>query len=289
MKPIIKTSIIGTLAALVIATLISTAGSQGSTMAFGVPLFALCAGFAFLVQWLVFIPSLMLRTEHYYDLTGGLTYLSVILLATTQVQELDTRSIMIAVLCAIWATRLSSFLFMRVKEAGFDRRFAKMLDVPMQFFMTWTLQGLWVVVTLSAGLAAITSTQHVAMDTLAYIGLAMWLAGFSIEVIADRQKSAFRAKDKSGYISTGLWSWSRHPNYFGEILLWSGIAVIALPTFQGWQWLTLISPLFVYILLTRISGVHMLEAIGRKRWGQDPAYQAYLANTSALLPLPPKR
>ena len=158
----------------------------------------------------------------------------------------------------------------------------------MQFFMTWTLQGLWVTVTLAAGMAALTS-EPVPIGPFAIVGAVVWLIGFTIEVISDRQKSRFREENKEGFITSGLWSWSRHPNYFGEIVLWLGIAIIALPTLSGWQWATMISPIFVIVLLTKISGVRMLEVSGKKRWGTDEGYQAYLASTSVLIPLPPKK
>ena len=121
-------------------------------------------------------------------------------------------------------------------------------------------------------------------------GLALWVGGFLFEVVADRQKSAFRAKPENAqrFIRDGLWAWSRHPNYFGEIVLWCGIALMALPVLQGWQYATLISPLFVVLLLTKISGVRMLEARGRKQWGDDPDYQAYVRSTPMLLPRPPR-
>jgi steroid 5-alpha reductase family enzyme len=163
-----------------------------------------------------------------------------------------------------------------------------MLEIPMQFFMTWTIQGLWVTVTLAAGMAALTS-EPVPIGPFAIVGAVVWLIGFAIEVISDRQKSRFREENKEGFITSGLWSWSRHPNYFGEIVLWLGIAIIALPTLSGWQWATMISPIFVIVLLTKISGVRMLEVSGKKRWGTDEGYQAYLASTSVLIPLPPKK
>jgi steroid 5-alpha reductase family enzyme len=184
---------------------------------------------------------------------------------------------------------LASFLFLRIKKDGFDRRFNKMKYNALQFLMTWTLQGLWVIVTLSAGLAAMTSSEDIALGLMAYIGAVIWVVGFSIEVVADRQKSLFREHNKSGFIKTGLWSWSRHPNYFGEILLWLGIAVIAYPTLEGWRLLTLISPIFVFVLLVFVSGVKMLERSAFKRWGQDEAYLDYLSKTSVLIPLPPSR
>lgn len=118
----------------------------------------------------------------------------------------------------------------------------------------------------------------------------MWLIGFSFEVIADRQKSAFNEDpaNKGKFIATGLWAWSRHPNYFGEIVLWLGIAVIAYPALSGWQLATLISPVFVFVLLTRISGIPLLDARARKKFGSDEGYANYRARTSTLIPRPPR-
>ena len=123
-----------------------------------------------------------------------------------------------------------------------------------------------------------------------YLGIAIWVIGFGIEVVADQQKSAFKRDpaNEGRFITSGLWSWSRHPNYFGEITLWIGMALLAVPILTGWRWVMLISPIFVIVLLTRISGIPLLEARGMKRWGDDPEYRAYVEQTSVLVPLPPR-
>ena len=288
MKRIVVQSFVGVVAAVLIAAFISFAGSQGGVQISGMPLFAVCAGLALAVQWGVYIPSQLARTEHYFDLTGSLTYISVTIFALVAAGNFDLRSLLVATLCLIWAARLGSFLFFRVKKAGSDRRFTKMMQVPMQFFMTWTIQGLWVIVTLAAGLAVLTS-EPVPVEGWAIAGAIVWLIGFAFEVVADRQKTKFRRESKDGFITSGLWSWSRHPNYFGEIVLWLGIALIAVPVLSGWQWVTMISPIFVIVLLTQISGVRMLESSARKRWGSDKKYQQYVASTSVLVPMPPSR
>lgn len=157
--------------------------------------------------------------------------------------------------------------------------------------MTWTIQGLWVFLTLAMALAAITSKSKMAIDIFAVVGTLIWIFGFSIEVVADQQKTNFKddPDNKDKFISVGLWSWSRHPNYFGEMVLWIGIAVIAFPVLIGWQLVALISPIFVIFLLTRISGITMLESRGYKKWKDDPAYIDYLERTSVLVPFPPKK
>ena len=240
---------------------------------------------------MVFIPSYIFETEHYFDLTGSLTYVSVTLLAILFTVDISLRDILLALFVWIWAFRLGSFLFIRVKKAGSDGRFDLMKKDFWWFLMTWTIQGLWVFLTLAMALAAITSKSKMAIDIFAVVGTLIWIFGFSIEVVADQQKTNFKddPDNKDKFITVGLWSWSRHPNYFGEMVLWIGIAVIAFPVLIGWQLVALISPIFVIFLLTRISGITMLESRGYKKWKDDPAYIDYLERTSVVLPFPPKK
>ncbi|MEZ4493137.1 MAG: DUF1295 domain-containing protein [Dehalococcoidia bacterium] len=278
------------IAILVVAALVAAAGSHHGESLGGVRVFALCAGLAFGIQWIVFIPSYVARTEHYFDLTGGFTYITVSVLAVVAVANWEPRSLIIGGLIVVWAARLSSFLFLRVRRSGGDRRFDDLKGSLPNFLMTWTLQGLWVLLTAAAGLAAITTREPKPLEWVALLGIAVWVAGFVIEVVADAQKSAFRSDPENAdrFIATGLWSWSRHPNYFGEIVLWVGIAIIAAPVLSGWQWLTLVSPVFVLLLLTRISGIPMLERRAHRRWGEDAAYQEYRRKTPVLVPRPPR-
>jgi steroid 5-alpha reductase family enzyme len=189
---------------------------------------------------------------------------------------------------------LGSFLFVRILQDGGDGRFDDIKPRFARFLATWTLQGLWVFLTLCAALAAITSRYAVPVGWIAALGAAVWICGFAMEVIADRQKREFRknrAATEGGaeFITTGLWAWSRHPNYFGEIVLWIGIAIIAAPALNGWQWVTMISPVFVTLLLTKVSGVPLLEARADAKWAGDADYEAYKRNTPVLIPRPPKK
>ena len=281
-------SVVGIVAALLLAMPIAYLGSQNGASFAGLPVFMLCGLVAFIVQWVMFIPAWIYHTEHYFDLTGSLTYITLTIFALLTAGLGNERALLIGALVMIWATRLGSFLFIRISKAGEDRRFRKMKMNFLQFLMTWTLQGLWVYITYAAGLAAMTSVAEVPIGPIAIAGAALWALGFGFEVVADRQKTAFR-KDPSNqdkFIQSGLWAWSRHPNYFGEILLWCGIMVIAIPVLEGLQYATLISPIFVIVLLTKISGVRMLENRAEKLWGNDPEYQKYKATTPTLIPLP---
>jgi steroid 5-alpha reductase family enzyme len=245
---------------------------------------------AFLIQWLAFIPAYLRQTERFFDLTGAITYISVTILAVLLSPVVDGRSLLLLALVVIWAGRLGTFLFQRVRKAGKDSRFDDIKPSFARFLRTWTLQGLWVTLTLSAALAAITTTVRKSLDLFALIGFLIWAGGFAIEVTADSQKRRFRDKpeNEGDFIDTGLWAWSRHPNYFGEIVLWIGVAVITLPVLRGWQWIGLISPIFVIILLTRISGIPILEERADEKWGGQPDYEAYKAQTPVLIPRPPE-
>ena len=274
-----------TIISILLGIIIAYAGSQGSEIYNGIALFALCASVSYVLHWIIFIPSYIFQTEHYFDLTGSISYLAAIGLGFYLNPSVDPRDLLIGALIVIWALRLGSFLFLRVKQDGKDNRFTIMKTQFHWFFMTWTIGGLWVFLTMAAGLAAITSNVNIPLGGMAYLGLALWIFGFSIEVIADRQKRNFKKqqdKDKE-FITSGLWAWSRHPNYFGEITLWLGLTLIALTVLCGWHLVTLLSPIFVYILLTRISGIPMLENRGQKKWGSDPEYVDYMNKTPSLM------
>jgi len=286
-----KKSLIGIVAAILIGILVALAGSSGSATVGSIAVFAICALLAYGINWLVFIPSNQRKTEHYFDLTGSITYVSVVIVALLLSDNLDARALIVGGMVIVWAARLGSFLFRRVRRDGRDGRFDEIKVDPLRFFMTWTLQGLWVLLTLAAALAIITSVERKTIGAVGIIGIAIWLAGFAIEVVADRQKSAFKQNpnNKGRFISTGLWAWSRHPNYFGEIVLWIGVAVMAVPILSGWRWVTLISPIFVILLLTKVSGIPMLEKRGADRWGDEADYRRYVENTPVLVMRPPVR
>ena len=274
---------------VLVGTAVALAGSQGGAKAGGIPVFAVCVALAFLIQWLSFVPAHLLQTERFYDLTGSLTYITVTVVAVVLGPAPDPRSYLLLALVVIWAVRLGSYLFRRIRKVGKDTRFDAIKPSFIRFLTAWTLQGLWVSLTLAAALAAITTTVRKDLAVLTLVGLLVWLAGFGIEAAADYQKSRFRADpaNQGTFIRTGLWAWSRHPNYFGEITLWIGVALIALPVLRGWQWVTLISPVFVFLLLTRVSGVPLLEKSADRRWGGQGDYEAYKRRTAVLVPRPP--
>ena len=288
-------AILSILTLVIVATLVALAGSQGKSVsvdiAGGIPLLLLCMGVSFLIQWLVFIPSYLSKTEKYFDLTGGLTFLSLTVLILILTEALTIISFLLAALVAIWAIRLSSFLFLRIREDGHDKRFAEVIPHKTKFLFYWTFQGFWAFVTPVVAFTALTS-QNISdkIEITTVIGLIIWLTGFLIEVVADRQKRAFRkfSANKNKFIDSGLWAWSRHPNYLGEIILWIGISLIALPTLMDWQYITLLSIPYVIVMLVKVSGVAKLEEASDQKWGADEAYQKYKTHTPVIIPRRPR-
>jgi len=275
--------------AVCISVLVALACAQGSLITGEYPVLFICLSIAFSIQWIVFLPSFYFSTERFYDLTGSITYMIVIITALYHKSEFigsrsDLRSLLIAGFVIIWALRLGSFLFLRVLKDKEDRRFSEWKKNFHQFLRVWTLQGLWVFLTSVAAVTAITSRKIIEPDLFLYIGSFLWVFGFLFESIADYQKRKFRSENRNKFIQSGLWSLSRHPNYFGEIVLWLGIALIALPTLVGSQYISLISPVFVYLLLTRVSGVHILEKHADDTWGKKKDYKAYKEKTPVLFP-----
>ena len=189
-------------------------------------------------------------------------------------------------LVLIWAIRLGLFLFIRVIKVGEDRRFREAKKSFSKYLLWWSMSALWVFLTTANALTLIINNANISNDPFFYLGLLIWFIGFLFEVVADEQKRKFRnIKDnKDQFISSGLWSFSRHPNYFGEILIWIGMAIIAFPTLNGWQHVTLISPLFIYILLTRISGINLLENRAEEKWGGNDDYEKYKKEVPVLIP-----
>ena len=239
--------------------------------------------YVFLIQWALFIPAYVFKTEKFYDLAGSSTYIfavSYILYDSSQ----NLTNLILGTAIIVWAVRLGSFLFFRIKKAGEDKRFKEIKQSPTRFFLAWSLQGMWVSMCSLCALTALSTENGVVLNGYLYLGFGLFLTGFLIEIIADKQKSKFRSNtdNKDKFINTGLWSKSRHPNYLGEIILWLGISIMSISSLSGLQYLTLVSPLFTYLLLVYVSGVRLLEESGNKKWGHLNSYKEYVKNTPVL-------
>jgi steroid 5-alpha reductase family enzyme len=276
--------------AFVIVFLVVRAVENNSIMLNGYSAVMYCAVMCIGMQWLAWIPASIGKTERFYDLAGGLTYLAVVgfsLWAGSQSEPPSLRELIISVLVVIWSLRLSFFLYFRIHRTGKDGRFDQLKTSPIRFLVPWTLQGLWVFLTMVV--VIVINSQADSAPPLGIwdaVGLFVWVLGFGIETIADQQKTAFNTEptNQGKWIESGLWSYSRHPNYLGEILLWTGIAFFGISCFTGLERVAWISPIFIYILLTKVSGTPILDKRALEKWGDDPLYQKYRENTPALIP-----
>ncbi|GMM95668.1 DUF1295 domain-containing protein [Microbacterium luteum] len=281
-----RASLVAIVVALALGGLVAWAGSQGTALVAGIPLFALAVAAAFAVQVIVWIPSQLARTEKFFDITGSLTFIGVSVAVLLLAPVADARGWVLAAMIVLWAVRLGAFLFVRVHRSGGDDRFDDLKTNPVRFLRVWVLQGAWVSLTASAAWIAMSSETRAPIGWLAVAGIAVWVLGMVVEITADAQKTAFKADpaNKGRFIRSGLWSRSRHPNYFGEIVIWLGVFLVAAPVLTGWQWVALISPLFVILLLTRVSGIPLLEQKADRTWGGEDDYEAYKKRTPTLIP-----
>ena len=275
---------------ILLAYLVAIAASVDGVFLSGIPIILLCAVVSFVTHWMIAAPSLITSSEKYFDFTGMVATLLVVLTAMFALlssgAQVSIRSVFVASFVSVWTLRLGIFLYKRIVKAGEDIRFRDIKKSLPKFLMTWTLSALWVFLTTVNAITLIALNPLEPIGIFFIMGALLWLLGFGFEVIADRQKKYFseQPKNEGRFITQGLWSVSRHPNYFGEIILWAGIAIISLPFLSGWQFVTLVSPVFVFLLLTRISGLPFLEDKAEKKWGEDKDYIEYKKRTPILVP-----
>ena len=185
----------------------------------------------------------------------------------------------------VWAMRLGSFLVIRIRRSGKDARFDAMRQHFFKFLQFWLGQGLVAWILLLPLLFLAESDGFI--SKLSLVGVALWLFGLVIETVADLQKYRFSQDpgNKVKWIDTGLWHYSLHPNYFGEMLVWLGVYITTYSSLGAMQRaIGLISPVTIFILLRFVTGVPPLEKSGMKRWGNNPDYRAHLRRTNLLVP-----
>ncbi|XP_052806159.1 uncharacterized protein LOC128235385 [Mya arenaria] len=249
--------------------------------------FAKAAGIDFGIQWSLWALASLLQTEKFYDLAGSGTFFYLAYQSLQWGKTFYTRQKVTSGMVMAWAARLGLFLFTRVLKEGKDSRFNGVRGNPGRFWVYWTIQGLWIFVTLLPVLVLNNKKEDKPLTYRDYAGWGLWTLGFLFESIADYQKSAFKANpDNAGkFITSGLWSTSRYPNYFGEICMWSGLFLTSSSAMtSAKEYASVLSPLFVTFLLLKVSGVPIQEKQQAKRWGTNPDFIKYVKNTAKLIP-----
>lgn len=244
------------------------------------------------IQAVMFLIAYRFKTDKLTDLSYGLTFISIALYWLYNDKWLISRfRLIVALMVIIWALRLITYLLIRVIKTGKDSRYDGRRESFVKFAKFWFFQAIAVWLIMLPVIYMLTRMRVPKLGTVPTIGLYIWSIGLILETIADKQLYKFRFKkdNKGKWIDEGLWHYSRHPNYFGEILVWIGVFIFGLSTYAGAGWLVVIGPLTIMGLLMFGSGIPILEKASDKKWGADPEYQRYKQATSILVPMPPKK
>jgi steroid 5-alpha reductase family enzyme len=243
--------------------------------------FAINAGF--------FAVAAIRRTDVVTDLSYSLSF-AVLAIVLPFLGAGDAVQLAASLLVVVWAVRLGGYLFRRIRRIEVDHRFDEMRDDPLRFARFWILQAVAVAVIMLPVSYLVSRDDVPGIGAWAVAGVAIWLLGLVTEAVADQQKWAFKSRpeNRDRFVTTGLWRYSRHPNYFGEMLVWWGLFAYAVPFLEGWAWLVVVGPVFITLLLLFVSGIPLLERSADEKYGDDPAYREYKRRTSILVPLPPR-
>jgi steroid 5-alpha reductase family enzyme len=248
-------------------------------------------GISVAINAVFFAFAAILRTDKVTDLSYSLSFVVLAVVLFLRSGQFSPAHVLVAVLVCAWGARLGAYLFSRILKTGIDHRFDDIRNRPLRFARFWALQAVTVWVVMLPAIRLFALPPGTVLSPVTILGAVLWAIGLAIEVASDAQKSAFKRdpETRGRFISTGLWRYSRHPNYFGESLLWWGLFVAAIPAFSGWDFLTAIGPVFLTLLLLFVSGVPLLEKSADAKYGSDPAYQEYKRRTSLFLLLPPRK
>lgn len=230
------------------------------------------------------------RTDVVTDLSYSLSF-ALLAIALPSFGARESVQLVASLLVLIWAVRLGGYLLTRILRIKVDHRFDEMRDKPLRFARFWLLQAIAVAVIMLPVSYLLGRDSAPDFGFWAIVGVAIWSIGLVIETAADAQKSSFKGKEENRerFITSGLWRYSRHPNYFGEMLVWWGLFLYAVPFLHGAAFAVAIGPVFLTLLLLFVSGIPLLERSAEAKYGDDPAYREYKRRTSILVPLPPRR
>ncbi|XP_014502498.1 uncharacterized protein LOC106762888 isoform X1 [Vigna radiata var. radiata] len=240
-------------------------------------------------QFLFFVITALLKFDKVTDFAGSTNFIIIAVLTLVIKGSWYFRQIILTLFVGIWGIRLAFFLLFRILQWGEDRRFDEMRNNLGRLAIFWIFQAVWVwTVSLPVTLVN-ASDRNPFLHVVDIIGWILWAVGFIVEGTADQQKLNFKrsSQNRGKWCNVGVWKYSRHPNYFGEILLWWGIFVASTPVLEGAEWLVIIGPIFLTLLLLFVSGIPLLEDSADKKFGNVDGYRIYKTRTSPLIPLPP--
>ncbi|KAK8692669.1 hypothetical protein V6N13_070276 [Hibiscus sabdariffa] len=241
-------------------------------------------------QLFFFIIAVVLKFDRVIDFAGSSNFTIIALLTLMKKGSWHLRQVVLTLLMVIWSSRLALYLLIRILRWGEDKRHDKMRNNVGSIAVYFIVQGFWAwAVTLPITVVN-ASDKDPSIQAEDIIGWIMWFVGTVVEFLADKDKFSFKnfPESKEKWCDVGLWKYSRHPNYFGDILLSWGYFVASIPVLEGSEWLVvLIGPIFLTLLLLFVSGLPILEVSADKKFSNVDAYMIYKKSTSPLIPLPP--
>jgi len=237
------------------------------------------------LQLFLFIPAFLVKTDKLTDFSYSLGFMVVASIAFSH-SDADLYKTLLLSMIIFWSIRLGAYLVFRIAKTGKDKRFDEIRIDFWKFFKFWIFQG--AVIPLILLPAVYFFNSSVTFSPLIVIGGSVWFLGIIIEGVSDIQKFVFKSSssgNKNKWLETGLWRYSRHPNYLGEIMCWIGIYIFTFNALgQVEKVVGLLSPLTIVTLLVFVSGIPILEKKADERWGKDKKYQAYKNKTAKLIP-----
>lgn len=276
---------LSTIIVLAIIFVLSYIISLDSLLLNGIPLVYIFVLTILSINSLFFIHSYFFKTDIFFDLIGSISFISIGILSLILIPSVDGNQILIFFLLIFWALRLGPYLFLRRLGSGADERLDEYFKSPLSLYFLWVMNSLWVFMTSISIIIIFSSNENYNFGLTQWLGLLVWVLGFIIEVVSDSQKSKFNKKNKGKFINTGLWRYIRHPNYLGEIVIWTGIFVISISYINSiFTSLSILSPIFVYVLLRFLTGVPQLERRADEKWGMQKKYIDYKKETGIIFP-----
>ena len=225
------------------------------------------------------------QSDKLTDLIYGMSFFIMTMFSFLNKGDYSFPKILLTVMISLWSLRLAIYLFLRINKIKKDARFDVMRKQFKRLARFWFLQTVTILI-IALPVIIFLAKDGVSLGVISWIGASIFFIGFCIEAIADNQKFRFKNNlaTKDTFISSGLWKYSRHPNYFGEILCWIGVFLYGMPFLAGWEWLAILSPLWIIFLLVKVSGIPLLEKSADKKYGGDESYERYKKETPVLVP-----
>ena len=243
-------------------------------------------GISILLHAGFFAVAALLKTDAFTDFTYGAAFIVLVMYAAAQSQIFLYPQMILVALVVLWAVRLIAYLVVRIRKIKKDNRFDGVREDWRKFIVFWSFQAgaVWIILLPSLYFL---QAKVFEIKLLSYLGVTVWFIGLTIESVADWQKFTFKNNpvNKGKFIATGLWKYARHPNYFGEMLVWWGIFLYVLPHVSGWGYITVIGPVFITYLLRFVTGVPPLEKRYAEKYAGNQEYAEYKKSTNLLMPV----